>query len=189
MATSIKNTEDAPGTSALWLIHTARVSTDLFKDVVTIHHTVRDMRAQLENVVSMVADSYAARDEKNLIQAHAKSDAVEETVVHRVAIARYNFVTNKAAPHVELHFPSQLWAHAMVWAFFDYVYTYTLPDEMTGKDLLFGVGSSFFSTEDKKGNAVFTTVEEKRASVFQRLVLRKSAVVGTRQRISAMHSG
>lgn len=45
---------------------------------------------------------------------------------------------------------------------------------MTLEDLLLGLGSSFFSTKDKKVKSIFGTVEGKRASTYRRLVLKNT---------------
>lgn len=97
----------------------------------------------------------------------------DEKDVPSGAIAKYNSIMENLVPEIDFHFPPQLWAHAMIWAVFESADMYTPVAQISAEDLSLGLSSSFFSTKDKKGKAVFGTVEGKRASAYRRLVLQK----------------
>ena len=86
----------------------------------------------------------------------------------------YASVMDKHAPNIKSFFPDKAWAHAILFAAIDDMWTYSLHETFTVEDVYFGLSSILFSlanNEDGKSKEAYRGNVGTRASLYRKKVL------------------
>ena len=86
----------------------------------------------------------------------------------------YNAIMSKTAPNIQMYFPEKAWAHAILFAAFDDMWTYSVGQTFSLQEVFYGLSSIFFSlanSVDGRSRDSYKGDVGLRASKYRRKVL------------------